>query len=311
MRQLSEDRGEDGLLLEGACVQRNGFFWIVLCMALTMFPTLAVGAGQPGAVIEEIDSKARIDWSKWVIYVTELEGVNDGGAHSPPVSNLFSAIQKIRIDGSTRVADLIQKGSMVRNQLHSMIQQAQIVKRGYLSNGAVELTLAFDLKGGFAQLALPPDIQPVPQIKTLRKPASEAAENGKRGTPRTYTGLILDARGLSARPAMSPKIVSEAGDEVYGPTYVSREFAVQKGMVQYTCSLESGKDSPRAGCMPLLVRALRTQGLNRSDFIVSNADANEIQGEHMNLQFLKECQVTIVIDPLGVEKAGHAGSDDS
>lgn len=293
-------------------MRRNGLLWIALCMALTIFPALAVGAAQPGAVIEEIDSQARIDWSKWVVYVTELDGGNCNGGNAVfPVSNLFSTIQKIRIDGSTRVSDLIRQGSMVRNQLHGMIRQAEVVKRGYLSNGAVELTLAFDLKGGFAQLALPADIRPVPQIKTLGRPASKAAGSGEVGASRTYTGLILDARGLSAKPALSPKIVSEAGDEVYGPTYVSREFAVQKGMVQYTSNLESGKGSPRAGCTPLLVRALRTEGLNQCDFIVSNTDANEIQGEHMNLRFLKECQVTIVIDPPGPEKVGNGRSDDS
>jgi len=292
-------------------VQRNGLLWITVCIALALFPALAVGTEQPGALIEVIDSQARIDWSKWVIYVTELGGGNGDGSNPLPVSNLFSTIQKIRIDGSTQVSDLIRQESMVRNQLQGMIRQAEVVKRGYLSNGVVELTLAFDMRGGFAQLALPADIRPVPQIKTLGKPASQTAEDDEAASTRTYTGLILDARGLSAKPAMSPKIVSEAGDEVYGPTYVSREFAVQKGMVQYTCSLESGKDSPRAGCMPLLVRALQTQGLNRCDFIVSNADANEIQGEHMNLRFLKECQVTIVIDPPAADKAGQVRSDDS
>ena len=48
---------------------------------------------------------------------------------------------------------------------------------------------------------------------------------------------IIDAKGLNAKPAMSPKVVDENGQEVYGSAYVSREFAVQQGM-------KSGRKAP-------------------------------------------------------------------
>ncbi len=277
-------------------------------------------AASPAEVVETLDSPGRINWSRWVIYVAEIAGPDLAGLdrqhrieskekdHDVPhrqslsFSNLFSTIESVRIDSSRRVSDLTEDGSMVCNQLEGMVRKAEIVKREYLSNGAVELTLAFNMKGGFAQLALPSDIRPVPQIRTLKPPAGNEQQSadlspanvGEKSEP--YTGLLLDARGLTARPCMSPKILSENGEEVYGPAYVSREFAVQKGMVFYTQDLETGKACPRLGNAPLLVRALRAQGPYRCDFVVSNADAATIQGRSKNLEFLKECKVAIVLD---------------
>ena len=264
-------------------------------------------------VVETIDPHGRINWSQWVIYVTEIAGPEwqtrqepkeeDWDSATSPFSNLFSTIQRVRINSSTYLSEFIEEGSMVCNQLQGMTRKATVVKREYLTNGAVELTLAFDMTGGFAQLALPADIQPVPQIRTLeasgdedRIKSSPSSAHDTTNGGGTYTGLLLDARGLSAKPCMSPKVMCESGDEVYGAAYVSREFAVQKGMVYYTQNLDTGKLNPRLGDTPLLVRALSVSGTHRCNFVISNADAAKIQGASRNLEFLKECKVAIVID---------------
>jgi hypothetical protein len=317
--------------MEGTLVSDRKHFVIailvVLAVTMNCFP-----ASAKDEVIETIDSRGYINWSQWMIYVTELgqEAWQDrqeedqshiGDVTSFPFSSLFSAIKTVRIDASSRISDLIEQRTMVFNQLQGMIRQSEVAKREYLSNGAVELTLAFDMRGGFAQLALPGDIEPVPQIKTLQESANgeDGRGNGKiagsgSAIAETYTGLILDARGMAAKPAMSARITSEDGEEVFGPTYVSREFAVQKGMVYYTTNLDSVRQSTRVGRSPLLVRALRTWGTNRCNFVVSNADAASILGNHMNLRFLKECNVAIVINrlanknPKSVDLSPESGS---
>jgi len=299
-------------------VRRVKIIQVGILVALAFSAPWECSAASPAEVVESLDS-GHINWSRWVIYVAEIAGPDlaepdrqhrgeskeNDVVHkqSLPFSNLFSTIESVRIDSSRRISDLTQDGSMVGNQLEGMIRNAEVVKREYLSNGAVELTLAFNMKGGFAQLALPSDIRPVPQIRTLNPPAGEEQQSGDPSVPANvgessepYSGLLLDARGLTAQPCMSPKIWSENGEEVYGSAYVSREFAVQKGMVFYTHDLEAGKACPRLGNTPLLVRALRAQGPYRCDFVVSNADAATIQGKSKNLEFLKECKVAIVLD---------------
>ena len=295
-------------------VKNAKFGTIGILVALALVTPFVCSATPQSEVIETIEPHGRINWSRWMIYAVEITGPvsenreeskGETSVETDPLlfSDLFSTMKSVRIDSSTRLSDLIKQRSMIYSQLWGMIRSAEVVKREYLSNGAVELTLAFDMKGGFSQLALPAEIQPVPHIRTLKEPTHEnQSRNGRSGSgterdiAEIYTGLVLDARGLSAKPCMAPKIISESGQEVYGPAYVSREFAVQKGMAYYTCDLDAGKESARLGDRPVLVRALRTGGANRSDFVISNADAANIQGASRHLEFLKECKVAIVID---------------
>jgi hypothetical protein len=114
--------------------------------------------------------------------------------------------------------------------------------------------------------------------------------------PAIFTGLVVDARGLNARPAMSPKILDERGNEVYGSAYVSREFAVQQGMAGYAKDLTASQTNPRVTNQPLTVKGLKTEGPGQSDLVISNADADTIRSASENLSFLKKCRVMIVLD---------------
>jgi len=271
----------------------------VLVLGLTA-PFLAA---EEDEFVEEVDNCGHINWSQWVIYANGIgtalgkdseknqEELIAPNTETVPFSNLFATIRKVRIDSSSIVEDLIRNSSMIENQLRGMVKEAEVVKREYLSNGTMEVTLAFKMKGGFAQLALPPGIKSVPQIKALR-----SNEITPLPTTPAYTGFVLDARGLNAVPSMSPTIVDESGKEVYGSAYISREFAVQQGTVAYTRDLKSAQNNPRASGNPLIIRALRTRGLCRCNFIISNTDASKVQSASENLLLLKKCKVIIVID---------------
>ena len=91
-----------------------------------------------------------------------------------------------------------------------------------------------------------------------------------------YTGLILDATGIDAQPALVPVVVDELGDVVYGPAFVSREFAVSRGMCAFSASLESARDDRRVGPHPLVIKALRTASSGATDLVISTADAGTI-----------------------------------
>jgi hypothetical protein len=173
-----------------------------------------------------------------------------------------------------------------------------VAKREYLSDGTVEATLEFNMAGGFAQLALPVHIKHVPAIKTIPNRSNEQGKLPRRPSvePSFDTGLVLDARGLKGLPSMVPKIVSESGEEIYGPAIVSREYAVQQGMSVFEKDLKSAQQNPRIMNNPMTVRALRTQGAPACDFVISDADARKIRSASENLLFLKQCRVIIVLD---------------
>lgn len=61
----------------------------------------------------------------------------------------------------------------------------------------------------------------------------------------TFTGLIVDCRGLGLNAAMSPVIKNEKGVPVYGHKNLDYDLIISKGMVAYTTDIENHE---RAGC---------------------------------------------------------------
>ena len=111
-----------------------------------------------------------------------------------------------------------------------------------------------------------------------------------------YTGLVVDARGLGVRPAMSPKIHSEDGKEIYGSATVNRQYAVQQGMVGYSKDLTAAQMNSRVTKQPLTVKATGVSGSANCDIVISDSDANRLSSAAENLTFLQKCRVMVVLD---------------
>ena len=216
--------------------------------------------------------------------------------------NILDSILRVQVDATTTVKDIALENDIIMAEIEGMVRKAQEVKNEYLSDGTVVLTLQMSLRGGFAQLILPQDIKqvetvkPITQVQKSTSSPSSAPENSPDPAPQVFTGLIVDARELKARPAISLKIFDEAGQEVYGSVYVSREFAVQEGMSGYVQDLSAAQADSRIGSNPLTVKGLRKQGSGSSDLVISNADASRLRSASEHLSFLKKCRVIIVID---------------
>jgi hypothetical protein len=95
---------------------------------------------------------------------------------------------------------------------------------------------------------------------------------------------------------MSPKIVDENGQEVYGTVIVDREFAVQQGVSGYARDLTAAQGNARVTNNPLTVKGVKAQGAGKSDIIISNADAAALKAAGDKLTFMKKCRVMIVLD---------------
>jgi hypothetical protein len=201
--------------------------------------------------------------------------------------NILEVVNGVRIDSTTVVKDYAVQSDIVMSKVEGMIQGAETVKEEYLSDGTVEITMQMNLRGGFSQIILPEEIKPPESIKPVAAAQSSSS---------VFTGMVVDARGLKARPAMSPKILDENGQEVYGSAFVSREFAVQQGMSGYAKDLAAALKNERVTDKPLTVKGLRTEGPGQSDIIISNADASRLRSASENLSFMQKCRVMIVVD---------------
>jgi hypothetical protein len=202
--------------------------------------------------------------------------------------NLLEIIKGVRIDSMTLVKDFVVQSDIIRNQVDGYLERSQVVDIAYMSDGSVEATVAMNLRGGFSNLMLPKSIQSIPAI---RQPQVSPGAQGE-----AYTGLVLDTRGFQVKPAMSPKVVDEDGNEVYGSSYVSRDYAINQGMAGYAKDLTAAQTNDRVTNNPLTVKGIKTADTGDSDVVISNADAARIKASADNLTFLQKCRVMVVLD---------------
>ncbi len=214
--------------------------------------------------------------------------------------NLLETIVSLRIDSDSRVIDIVEAYPSIMAQLKGMVQIAPEIEilRQHQYDGTVEVWSQMKLNGGFSQLILPPEIRQIESIKQLLTRNESAKIQSRARSSQIFTGMVVDARGMQAVPVLAPRILDENLEEVFGPAYVSREFAVQNGMARYTTDIGQAKFDQRVSDNPLIVKALKVLWPGRCDFIISNADAAKLKSASEHLKFLKECKVIIVLDPM-------------
>jgi len=222
--------------------------------------------------------------------------------------NLLEITKGVRIDSQTVVKDFTVESDVINTQVEGLVKGAQVVKQEYMSDGTVEVTMRMPLYGDLSRIVVPAaldkkkDVAPPAPAPVAPAPAPAApapavtAPAPAAPAPVLLTGLVVDARGVSARPAMSPRVYDEEGKEVYGSANVDREYAVQQGMSGYARDLTAAQSNQRVTANPLTVKGIRTSGPGRSDLVISNADAQKIRASAETMTFMKKCRVMIVLD---------------
>jgi hypothetical protein len=213
--------------------------------------------------------------------------------------NLLEVIKGVQIDSQTTVKDFITESDIINTSVQGFIKGAVVVNKDYLSDGSCEVTIRMSLSGKFAQTIIPKAIQEEQKRQPPPQAVPEPAPAAPQSTPVTapvYTGMVVDARGLGARPAMSPKIVDETGAEVYGSMIVDKTFAVSQGISGYARDLTAAQGNQRVTNNPVTVKGMSAEGAGKSDIKIGNAEAQQIRAATENLSFMKKCRVMIVLD---------------
>ena len=276
-----------------------------------------------GALLEPISKQCSINWTTNTIgaFGQALAQKNRRGeflecekALSEAVrdahNHLLAGVKLVRINHRETVGDFAEKDDMVMARLMDMVKDTDVIKQRYSTDGTVTVFVRLKFSGGFSQLVLPKEIEHVASIISLkntkdRKPdADQDTATVSTTTDPAFSGLVVDARGLDMRPVLSPRILDENRQEIYGPAFISREIAVQNGICGYAEGMAVAKADERVQANPLVVRAILTVQHDRSGLVISNADALKIKGASANLAFLRQCRVIIVVDAF----AGRTGA---
>jgi len=281
-------------------VKRSVTIAMIALVTLAVFSgsSLAQLLGSIRDVEQPIGSTGKVDWTTGVITAVGIgappaQPANPGQARAMAeraaqvvaYRNLLEAVKGVRVDSTTLVENFMVTSDEIRTSVNGFIQGAMIMDKKYMSDGSVEVTVGMKLTGALADTLLP---------KGPLTPPTSLGTPGAQG--QLYTGLIVDARGLGIRPAMSPKILNEDGKEVYGSAWINRDYAVREGMVGYLKDPAAAQANPRVTDKPLMVKALKPSGDARVDMVISNADAAMLHSAAQNLSMLEKCRVIVLVD---------------
>ena len=198
------------------------------------------------------------------------------------------------VNGVTLTSETTMSNAMVDDVISTKVQgfirgARQIGDPKYLSDTSIEVEYSVPMSG-ISDIILPPANTAVASSLPSAGGAAPAPTSG------AITGVIIDARGLNARPAMAPQILDQQGSAVYGPGKYSREYGVTNGVVGYSKTLEAAQKDPRVMGNPLILKGISTAGANRTDITISNADVSKLDGANRSYNVLQDCRVLILLD---------------
>jgi|WetSurMetagenome_2_1015567.scaffolds.fasta_scaffold00130_18 hypothetical protein len=266
---------------------------------------LAAAQMQPvlDTVVTDKQGDGCIDWTNRIIYAKGIGAPNPDqseaaqrpgalrAAQMIALRNALEALKGIYLNSSTTVENFMVKSDVITSKVSGFVRGfEQKGKEKYMSDGSVELVMAIPLDGvgGIGDMLLGASIG--------EKPSVTIFEGAKSKKAMVFTGLIIDCRGLNVKPALAPKILDESGKEVYGSAYVSRDWAIKYGIVGYAKDVKAAAKLDRVGKTPGQIKALKAQGDNATDVVISDTDAADVRSAAQNLKFLSECRVILVVD---------------
>lgn len=254
-------------------------------------------------VTQDMGKSGDIDWTDLVVKAT---GIGSPNPKLPPsaqrksalraaqldaMRNILETLQGALITSETTVENAITSSDVIKSRVEGVIKNFRIVKKRYMSDGSVEVEVEKPLDGEISAVLLP-------SVMGDKKPTfANLPPDFNPVEPQTYTGLIVDARGLGVVPAMVPEILDESGEGVYGEDYVPRESAVKNGVATYSKSLDQAKaDVLKIGTNPLIIKGVKTSGLNKANIVVSDGDVERLGEIADNTDIYENCRVIIVVD---------------
>jgi len=280
----------------------------VLLAGLFMFVSMTPPAMAQEIVINEKGEiiqhtgQGDINWSRGII-----SAVGYADPNQPIYAQQVAAAADARANLLTVLGDMhikrgitVEKGKLTRD---INIQTIEGVLRGSFlgepkraSNGMLSVIAYKHISSDLISTLMPARYFAPEPGEAVYKPAPAAMQTPEKPQEQSYTGLIIDAKGLDVVPSLGFRVLVEDSKEVlYGLSTVDRISVISKrGMAGYASSIEDAKKNPRVGKTPMVVKAVRSGGESNTDLYISKQDAAKIYNANLNTSFLKDLKVVIV-----------------
>jgi len=263
-------------------------------LMLAAFTAAAFSAGTAraadGPLVEKLEH-GQVDWSAKTVLATGSGAPNlkmknvaqvrlaaERAAQLDAYRKILESLKGVRITATELGSAQLSK-VQVNTQVQGLIRGCKTVDTRYYSDGGVDVVLKCGLNGGLATALSP--------VKARKKVSTEGEAK--------YSGLIVDATGVGAQPALAPRLLDDAGGEVYAANMVGPNDLRQHGAAGFARSVDQAKKNARVGKHPLVVKAAGVGEAN-TDITISAEDAAKLK--EGNLTFLAEGRVVIATDAM-------------
>lgn len=186
--------------------------------------------------------------------------------------NLMEIIKGVNIDATTTLSDYMVN-EVTRANVKGTLKNAEIIDEKW--DGEVyEVTMQV----------------PMGKIyKVLRNTKNDKLSDRttRQSKAQEYTGLVIDARGLSLVPAIFLNIYNEDGRKIGGPIHPVYRISIKE--------IDDIKEK-RIGANPLRITAKDTTGLNDVDLVISMRNVINVRKAVSNTDIFSKNKVIVLID---------------
>ena len=244
------------------------------------------------------------DWGNGVIRVTG-SGVGKEKYKNNPGQYRLTAQQAARMDAQRKLAEYVSGVQVTANSsMHdlaleddrvSTMLKSVVLKNAidvgapqFFDDGVCTITMELHMYGGNNSVAAAAFIpfKDDPKV-AFPKPVNSTVVN------QTYTGLVIDCRGMNINPVMSPVIKNADGTKIYGHQNLDIDKIIAKGMAAYSSDAYDQISQQRAGSNPLVIKAVRLDDINANP-VISVADADKVLAANSQSKFLDNCAVVFL-----------------
>jgi hypothetical protein len=271
---------------------------ILALLAILGFASLALAQ-----VEQNIQGAGMVDWTDQSVKSTGIGALNPKlppsaqrknalrAAQLDAMRNMIETLNGVLLTSETTVENAMMSSDIIKTRVEGIVKNFRFTsKPRYMSSGDVEVDMEMLLTGKVGDVLYPA------QMGGKTPTYANLPSNFNAQEPQTYTGLIIDATLTDAQPAMVPTVLDESGEGIYGQDFVPRESAVKNGVVIYAKSMEEARaNAARVGSNPLVIKAVKSSGLNKADLIIADTDVENVAVIADNTDIYDNCRVIIVL----------------
>ncbi|ABB38977.1 hypothetical protein Dde_2180 [Oleidesulfovibrio alaskensis G20] len=280
---------------------------LAVCLFLLLVP-LAAGAAEEGFVQQF--EQGTVDWCDGVVRA-EGTAIAPASAVSLPRARalalraavteargrLLHTVRSVQVTPGITAGDMLDAGGALSEFVRGQVQNSRIDRQDFLADGSARVVVSIALRDGllgqFLAPALPFKVAASP-VSGRSVPASEVAEpqilqDGE------FSGVVIDARGTGALPALMPVVVLSGGETVYGVRQAVRRYALERGLAVYVTDGQAAAVAAVAGSAPLTLRAAAVQESAPSVIVLDDPEAQLLYSPAA-VKSLAACRVVVLLD---------------